>query len=431
MFYNRGNQLSRRTLLRGVGGISLSLPFLEAMAPAKARAQAAAQAKRLVFVYFPNGYIKSHWTPKSEGAGYELTSSLEPLADIKGKFNVLSGLACDPAKTTSGFHDRAIASYMTGVEMVRGEVRSGVSADQIAAPILGKDVPFGSLEIAVQELGGFGGPSFKSATNRLPFETNPRYLFERLFGDADRLDPAVLAELRARQRSILDSVGGDASTLMASLGASDREKVKEYLESVRDIERRLTVMDKLAAKEVVFDKPAGIPDNYADHVKMMMDLQLVALQTDLTRVSTFMLGMEASDLTYHEIGWDNSHHLTSHHGNKPTEMEACAKINRYHVEFVNRFALQMDKIKETEGSLLDNTLMVYGSSLGDANRHIQVDLPILLFGGQAMGVKGGQHYQYAENTPISNLYLTMFDKVGIPVDKMGDSTGELRGLSNV
>jgi hypothetical protein len=431
MFYNRGRQLSRRALLRGVGGVALSLPFLEAMAPAKARAQAAAQARRLVFVYFPNGYIKEHWTPKTEGAGYQLTPSLEPLAGMKDKFNVLSGLCCDPAKTTAGFHDRAVASYMTGVEMVRGEVRSGISVDQIAAPVLGKDVPFSSLEIAIQELGGFGGPSFKSATNRLPFETNPRYLFERLFGDADSLDPKVLAELRERQRSILDSVSGNASTLMTTLGASDREKLKEYLDSVRDIERRLAVMDKISAKEIHLEKPAGIPDKYEDHLKMMFDLQLVALQTDMTRVSTFMMGMEATDLVYDGLGWANSHHLTSHHGNKPEEMAACAKINRYHVGRFNDFVTRMSAIQETEGSLLDNTLLSYGSSLGDANRHIQVDLPVLLFGGAAMGVKAGKHLQYADNTPISNLYLSMLDKVGVPVDKMGDSTGQLRGLTDV
>jgi hypothetical protein len=431
MMYNRGRHLSRRALIRGAGGLALSLPFLDAMVPAVAHAQAAAPPKRLSFVYFPNGFIREKWNPTAEGRNFELPSSLEPLAPFKDKLTVLTGLACDPAKTTAGFHDRAIASFMTGVELVRGEERTGISVDQIAAPVLGKDVPFGSLELAVQEVGNFGGPSFKSGTNRLPFETNPRYAFERLFGDADRLDPVVLAELRDNQRSILDAVSGDMSTLMAKLGSSDREKVKEYLDSVRDIERRLSVMDRLSAKEVVLERPAGTPDNYADHLKMMMDLKLVALQTDMTRVCTFMMGMEASDMTFQELAWDNSHHLTSHHGNNPEQIAGCAKINRYQVELFTYFLEKADAIQEAEGSLLDNTLLMYGSSLGDANRHIQVDIPVLVFGGRSMGVKGGQHLVYPQNTPITNLYLTMLDKVGVPVDKMGDSTGQLRGLTDV
>ena len=431
MFYNRGRHVSRRALLRGAGGIALALPLLDAMIPARAHAEAALQPRRLGFIYFPNGYIKAQWTPASEGAGYALSPALQPLSDFKDKFTVLSGLACDPAKTIAGFHDRSIASYMTGVEMVRGEVKSGISVDQIAAPLLGKDVPFGSLEIAIQELGGFGGPSFKSAANRLPFETNPRYLFERLFGDADRLDPVVLAQMRDRERSILDAVNASASTLNASLGGKDRVKVQEYLDSVRDIERRLAVMDKLAAKKIVLDRPAGPADQYPDNVRLMIDLQTVALQTDMTRVWTFMLGMEASDMTFPQINWNKSHHLTSHHGNKPEEMDGLAKINAYQADLFKYLLTKLDSIQEPQGSILDNTLLTYGSSLGDSNRHIQVDLPVLLCGGQAMGVKGGRHLKFPDNTPITNLYLTMMDKAGIAVDKMGDSTGELRGLSDV
>lgn len=432
MFYNRGRHLSRRALLRGAGGVALSLPFLDAMVPASARAQAlAAPPRRMSFVYFPNGFIRAEWNPKTAGAAFEMTPALQPLAPFRDKLTVLTGLACDPSKTTAGFHDRAMASFMTGVELVRGEVRSGVSVDQIAAPVLGKDIPFGSLELAVQDLGAFGGPSFKSATNRLPFETNPRNAFERLFGDADRLDPVVLAELRENQRSILDAVSANTPALMNAVGAADREKLKEYLESVRDIERRLAIMDRLSAKNVVLERPAGAPDNYADHVKLMMDLQVVALQTDMTRVCTFMMGMEATDMTYDAVGWGKGHHLTSHHGNKPEEIEACAKITRYQVELFTHFLARMDAIKEAEGTLLDNTMVMYGSSLGDANRHIQVDIPVLMLGGRSMGVKGGQHLVFPQHTPISNLYLTMLDKAGVPVDKLGDSTGQLRGLSDV
>jgi hypothetical protein len=431
MFYNRGRYLSRRAMLRGAGGVALGLPFLEAMTPATARAATIASPKRLGFVYFPLGYIKENWTPKTEGAGYELTPNLQPLAAFKDKFSVLSGLACDPAKTTAGFHDRAIASYMTGVEMIRGQPKSAISVDQIAAPILGKDVPFTSMETGVHELGLFGGPCYKSASNRLPFENNPRSLFERMFGDADRLDPQALAEMRRRQRSILDRVSSSASTLFASLGASDRERVKEYMESVRDIERRLAVMDNLAAKEIVLDRPAGPPDDYTEHVKLMMDLQLTALQTDMTRVWTFMMAMEASDQTFPEVNWKISHHQTSHHGNRPEYKEAISNITRYQAELFSYLLTKMEAVKEADGTLLDNSLLVYGSCLGDANRHLQVDLPVLMCGGAAMGLKGGRHLKFADNTPISNLYLTLLDKLGVPVDQMGDSTGQLRGLSDV
>lgn len=430
MNYNRGIHLSRRTLLRGAGGIALGLPFLDAMAPAVARAQAAAPAKRMGFIYFPNGFIADQWKPKTEGA-YELTRPLEPLGAFKDRVNVVSGLACDPAKTTSGFHDRSICSYMTGVELIRNKGSSAVSVDQVAAPILSKDVPFGSLELGVQELGFFGGPSFKSATNRLPVEINPRAMFERLYGDADSLDPAALADLRKRERSLLDAVASDAASVNAVLGSSDKRKVAEYLDSVRDIERRLAIMDRLKAKEIKFERPAGVPDSYGDHVRMMMDLQVLALQTDMTRVWSFMMGMEASDLAYPEIGWSYSHHLTSHHGGNPETIEGLVKINRYQVGLFTYLLTKMEAVKEQDGSLLDNSLVLYGSSLGDGNRHMQVDLPIVLAGGQAMGVKGGRHIKVADNTPITNLFLSMLDKVGINVDKMGDSTGQLRGLSDV
>lgn len=428
MFYNRGRHISRRAMLRGAGGIAMGLPFLEAMTPATARAATIESPKRLGFVYFPLGYIKDNWTPKTEGAGYELTHNLQPLAAYKDKFSVLSGLACDPAKTIAGFHDRCVASYMTGVEMLRGKPKTAISVDQIAAPILGKDVPFSSMEIAVHEPGYFMGPCYKSATNRLPFENNPSALFERMFGDADRLDPKALEDMRRRQRSVLDRVSDSASTLFATLGASDRERVKEYLDSVRDIERRLAVMDKLAAKEITLERPVGPFDDYTSHVKLMMDLQVAALQTDMTRVWTFMMGMEGSDQTFPELDWHISHHLTSHHGNRPEYIEAFTRITRYQVEMFAYLLGKMDAIKEADGTLLDNSLLTYGSGLGDANLHIQVDLPILVCGGQAMGLKGGRHIKYPDSTPISNLYLTMLDKVGVPVDQMGDSTGQLRGL---
>lgn len=431
MFVNSGKHLSRRALLRGTAGVAVRLPFLQAMIPALSRAQEKLQPKRMGVVYFPNGFIPDTWTPKTAGRDFELLRSLEPLAPFREKMTIVSGLATDPSKTINGFHDRAIGSFMTGIEMTRGKHDSGMSVDQIAAQTLGKQTPFRSLEVAIQEKGLFDGPCYASPTNRLPFERNPRFLFERLFGDADRLDPAALAKLRERQRSILDGVTTNSSALLSKLGGEDRVKVNEYLDSVRDIERRLAILDNLAEKKLDMERPSGIPDHYAAHVKMMMDLQLVALQTDMTRVWTFMMGMEASDMTFPDLNWDFSHHLTSHHGNAPEKVEAMRKINRYQVELLTYLLTKMDQIQEPGGTLLDNSVLMYASSLGNGSAHVQIDLPVILFGGRAMGVRGGKHIKMPTSTPITNLYVSMLDKVGVPIDRVGDSTGELPGLSDV
>jgi hypothetical protein len=322
-------------------------------------------------------------------------------------------------------------SFLTGVEGSRLEARAGISVDQIAAPVLGKETPFASMELAAQDASVFGGPCFKSATNRLPFETNPRLVFERMFGDADRLDPAALAKQRVRQRSILDAISSEMSGLKKDIGPADRVKLDEYADSLRDIERRLAITDKLTAHNIDMRRPAGPPDSYPDFIKMMFDLQVVALQADMTRVWTFMLAQEATNQDYPEIGWPFSHHLTSHHGGNPEKLAAMAKINRHHVDLFSTFIAKLDNIQEGNNSLLDNCAIMYGSSLGDADRHMQVDLPILLMGGSAMGFKPGRHVKLPEDTPLSNLYLTMLDKAGVIVDKMGDSTGELRGITNV
>lgn len=432
MTYLRGRHLPRRNILRGIAGVSVALPFLEAMLPAgKARAAEALTPKRLGFIYFPNGYIKKNWTPATEGADYQMTPSLEPITPYRDKALVLSGLACDPSHTISGFHDRAICSFMTGVEMSKTEVRVGTSVDQIAAPVLGKETQFSSLELSTPDDSNFGGPCFANATNRLPYERNPRYLFERLFGDADRVDPQEMARLRAQQRSILDVVSDGAADLKGDLGPADKVKLDQYLDAIRDIERRLAITGKLASQKITMEKPAGAPTAYPDFVDLMFDLQLVALRADMTRVWTFMMGAEATNQVYPEIGWTFSHHLTSHHGGNPEKIAACAKINHYQVSLFSKFIQKMDAVEEADGTLLDNAMVMYGSSLGDADRHIQVDLPILLAGGRGMGVKGGRHLKLADNTPITNLYLTMLDKAGVNVDKMGDSTGRLRGVSDV
>ena len=426
--YVAKKHLPRRTVLKGLGGVALALPFLDAMTPAFAKAVAA--PKRLAFVYFPDGYIKDQWTPDTEGAGFTFKSSLEPLAPYRQKTLILSGLANDPENTVSGLHDRAIQSFMTGVEGSRTELNVGTSVDQIAAASLGQDVPLASLELGVQEVGTFGSPCFQSATNRLPIETDPVRLFARLFGEDGALDPQMLAGLR-EERSILDTIVARLKSLDARLGADDRAKMAQYAQSVRDVEHRLAMAEKRKALTIPMPRPGATPPAYPDHARLMFDLQVAAFQTDSTRVCTFMMGQEASSQTYPEIGWTMSDHVTSHHGGNPEKIAANARIKRHHTEIFADFIARLDAIQEPNGSLLDNSLVMYGSSLGDASRHIRIDLPIVLMGGSNAGVKSGRHLKLPDRTPLPDLYLTLLDKAGAPVDRLGYSTGPLKGVSAI
>lgn len=427
--YLRGKCLPRRTLLRGLGGAALSLPFLSAMAPAAKAQPAVLQPKRWVFVYFPHGQIAEHWTPKATGRAYEMTAPLAPLAQQRERMSVLTGLCCDPSRTFSGFHDRGIASLMTGVEMSQKEIRVGQSIDQLAAPYLSKDSALRSLELGVESSKIMVGPVFKTATNPVPFEESPRAVFERIFGDVDSLDPVVLAQYRQQQKSMLDLVLASAADLKRDLGAADKIKLDQYLESVREIEHKVNMPDRVAATNLDIKRPSGVPTVYSEYVKLMFDLQVAALQADVMRVSTFSLGAEASNMDFPEIGWRQSHHLTSHHGGQPAKRDAMTRINGFHAGLFNYMLDRMQKIDDGEGSLLDSTAVVYFSSLGDADRHMQVDLPVVLAGGTNMGFKHGRHIKFPENTPITNLYVTMLDRAGIPIEKFGDSTGDLPALT--
>ncbi|HWB84958.1 MAG TPA: DUF1552 domain-containing protein [Bryobacteraceae bacterium] len=423
--------LSRRTLLRGIG-TSLALPLLDAMIPA-ARAEsatAAAPVRRLAFIYYPLGVVRDGWYPKGEGANYELSEALKPLEPHKDKFLILTGLSSDPDRTKTDFHDRAMASFMTGCELTPGRVHVGTSVDQIAAKTLGKETQLASLELSTQEMDTAGGPIYKDAETPLPLEINPRNVFERLFGDGSKVDAKAAAERQAIDQSRLDSVLARIAVLKRELGPSDRHKMDEYLESIRDIERRIQVaMQKKPVDIPGATRPPGIPDTWAEHMKLMFDLQVIAAQADLTRVWTFMYGCESSYHTYPELGITMQHHEISHHNYDPVKLAALHKINVYQSQFFAYFLSKMESVKEGNSSLLDHSLILYGSDLSNPTIHSQRDLPIILAGGAAGRVAGGRHIHHeGDMTPLTNLYLTMLDKVGVPTEKLGDSTGPLKRL---
>jgi hypothetical protein len=423
--------LPRRTFLRGAGTV-LALPLLDAMIPAlKAdKLTAAAPVRRLGFVFYTLGVNVDKWRPKGEGADYQFSEALAPLAPHRNKFLVLSGLSSDPDRTKSGFHDRALASFMTGVEPAKGKVQVGISVDQVAAEALGKETQFASLEVSTEYNGVLGGVSYKSATTPLPFEPNPRRVFERLFGDGGKIDPVAAAERRAADRSSLDTVTARIAELKGRLGPGDNRKLDEYLQSIRDIERRIKVaLDQKPVDLPEVSRPAGIPDSWPEHVKIMFDLQVLALQADLTRVWTFMMAREASSMTFPHLGISMGHHEISHHNFEADKLDALSKINVNQSELFSYFLGRLESLKEGNSTLLDHSLIMYGSDLSVPTVHSQHDLPILLAGGAAGRVAGGRYVVYpGDTTPLTNLYLTMLDKVGVPTEKLGDSTGRLNRL---
>ena len=423
--------LPRRTFLRGAG-TALALPLLDAMVPALSaeRLTAAAPVRRLGFIYFPLGVDQDRWHPTGEGAGYQLSEALAPLAAHREKFLVLTGLSSDPDRTKAGFHDRAMASFMTGCEPTKGKVQVGISVDQMAAQSLGRETQFASLELTTEETGNLPGPVFKSATNPLPFEKNPRFVFERLFGEGGRIDPVASRERSASDRSSLDGVTERITELKAQLGADDRHKLDEYVGSIRDVERRISVaMKKQPVDLPAMKRPPGVPDAWPEHVKLMFDLQTLALQADLTRVWTFLYGREATNMSFPHLGISMGHHEISHHNFGREKLDALAKINVNQCALFAYFLSKLDALKEGNSTLLDHSLIMYGSNLSVPTSHSQRDLPILLAGGAAGRVAGGRYIAYrGDETPLTNLYLTMLEKVGVPTEKLGDSTGKLTSL---
>jgi len=394
------------------------------------RLTAAAPVRRLGFIYYPLGVDRDRWTPTGQGADYELSEGLAPLAPHKGKFVVLGGLSSDPDRSKAGFHDRAMASFMTGCEPTEGKVHVGISVDQIAAQALAEDTQFASLELSTEDTFNLPGPVFKSATTPLPFEKNPRYVFERLFGDGGRIDPEANKARDAADRSSLDAVAERIAELKKDLGPSDRRKLDEYVESIRDVERRIQVaMTKEPVDLPAVSRPPGIPDSWEEHVKLMFDLQTLALQADLTRVWTFLYGREASSMSFPHLNISMGHHEISHHNFEKDKLDALAKINVNQSELFAYFLSKLDGLKEGNSTLLDHSLIMYGSSLSVPTSHSQRDLPILLAGGATGRVAGGRYVRFpGDETPLTNLYLTMLDKVGVPTEKLGDSTGKLNRL---
>ena len=445
-------RVSRRAVLRGLGA-TLALPLLDAMVPAfgPIRLSAASPARRLATVYVPNGIIMNQWTPAIEGAGFELTPTLSALAPFRDRLLVLSGLVHQTAYPLpgegAGDHARAAACFLTGVHPKKTEgadIRAGLSMDQIAAQHVGAETQLASLELGCDPnyfLGAcdagyscaYGNTlSWRTATTPLPVEINPRAVFERMFGNAEDTSAAARRLRIQEDRSLLDAVLQDVARLQSSLGAGDRAKLAQYVDAVRDIERRIQKVEQQSARELpLIEKPAGIPDSYADHVRLMFDLQVLAFQTDLTRVTTFIMAREVSSRTYPELGIPDPHHPISHHQDDATKIEKLAKINAFHVSL---FAHFLDRLRETndgDGSLLDHAMIMYGCGISDSNQHLHDNLPVLVAGGGAGQISGGRHLRFANGAPMTNLLLTLLDKMGVPVDSLGDSSGKIRELSDL
>ena len=439
--------LPRRTFLRGVGA-ALALPVLDSMVPAFAATNGPKAPVRLAFVYHPVGMIMDRWTPATEGAGFEFTSTMKALEPFRENIVVLSGLAQVQGRALGdgpGDHAREGATWLTGVHPKKTEgvgIRAGISADQLAAKEFGKSTQLGSLEIGLETPTLAGGCdsgyscaytntlSWRSPTTPVPVEVNPRILFERLFGEGESTDPATRLKAMQEQRSILDYVAGSIDRLETKLGPGDRNKLSEYLEAIRDIERRIRKAEEQNAlfKLPLMERPRAVPEEFEDYAKLMMDLQVIALQTDMTRVITFMLGRAGSNRSYRAIGISDGHHSITHHQNDLEKINKVAKIDAYLVKTFADFLQKLKSTRDGDGNLLDHSLIVYGSSLSDANAHTHHDLPIVLAGGGCGQLKGGRHLRYPKDTPMNNLLVGVLDKAGVPLENFGDSTGKLRNV---
>ena len=440
--------LPRRTFLRGLGA-AIALPMLDAMQPALARAGTSKSPVRLAFTYVPNGVTLADWTPEASGRTYAFTRILKPLEAFREDLVVVSGLAHRNGQELGdgpGDHARAAASYLTGVhprKTAGADIKNGISIDQVIADQLASETRFRSIELGCDDSRTIGNCdsgyscaytnslSWRSDTTPMPPETNPRLVFERLFGADAGLDPATRARRLRSRRSILDLVHERTRSLAGDLGASDRLKIDEYLNSIRDVERQI---DRAEHDTREFDphieKPSGIPIDYEAYVKLMFDMQVLAFQADLTRISTMMMGREGSLRTYPEIGVPDPHHPLTHHGGKADWVEKVTKINEYHTTLFATFVEKMKATPDGDGALLDHAMIVYGSGLADGNRHTHEDLPVLLV-GRGGGFGMGRHIAYAKETPMTNLFLTLADRMGVRPESIGDSTGHVEHLADV
>ncbi len=448
MFITR-KQLPRRTFLKGIG-TAIALPMLDAMTPALAAAPKA--PVRLAFLYVPNGVVNiDWWRPKGEGRSFEFSRLMKPLEPMREDILVLSGLDDHNGNALGdgpGDHGRAGASYLSGVHCKKtagADIQAGISADQVAAQIIGSQTRFASLELGCEDSRTVGNCdsgyscaytnsiSWRTPTTPNPPEINPRMAFERLFGTADlSLSAEVRARRAAYRKSILDMVSEDTKKLTGKLGANDKRKLDEYLYAVREIEQRIEKAET-ENRDITppFEKPVGIPASFNEYVRLMCDIQMTAFQTDLTRISTLIFAREGSMRVYPEIGINDPHHPLTHHRNIAEWIEKVAQINVYHVRLFTEYLQRLKTIKEGDGNLLDNSMIVYGAGISDGNRHNHEDLPTILAGRGGGAFKPGRHIFFKPGKPMTNLYLTLLDQMGAHPEKIGDSTGRLDHLNEL
>jgi len=436
--------LPRRTFLRGLMGTTVALPLLDAMIPALTAATktAASPKLRMGFIYVPHGAVMDKWTPATEGAGFEFTPILKPLEPYRERLLVVSGLANKAAESQGdggGDHARSAPSFLSGVHPLRTEgedIRAGMTIDQIAARKIGQDTPLPSLELGIEDTGLVGvcdvgyscaymnSIAWRTATESLPMEINPRVVFERLFGDGSNA-----AERLARKQedhSILDSITGEVSTLQTGLGTRDKSRIDDYLDNIREIERRIQMAEKRASSSLqVPETPIGVPESFEEHAKLMYELQVLSYQAEIARISTFMMARDLSQRTFPQIGVAEPHHSVSHHGNNPIMIAKLEKINIYHATLFSYFLDRLRATPDGDGNLLDHSLIMYGSSMSNPNEHNHFPLPLLVAGGACGKLQGNRHLKFTERTPMSNLLLGLLDKAGIEQDTLGDSTGKL------
>jgi uncharacterized protein DUF1552 len=431
--------LPRRTFLRGVGA-TIALPLLDSMVAAQTplRKTAAAARSRLSCIYVPHGATMDKWTPATQGKGFAFTEILSPLEKFRDRVSVASNLAHAAAgavgSDAGADHARSAAVFLSGVQPARDSIRVGATIDQIAAQHIGQDTPLPSIELSIEDVALSCGSgyacaysntiSWKNASTPLPMENNPQVLFEKLFGDGGN-DADRIAR-RAQSRSLLDSVLEQVATLRQDLPASDRARLSEYLDDVREIERRIQKAEtQFPADLRLPDAPVGVPESFDEHFKIMYDLQVLAFRAEITRIATMMYARDTSLALYPSSGVRESFHVASHHSNARAQMDRFAIINRYHVQMLAYFLDKLQSTPDGDGTLLDHSMVLYGSSMSNGNQHDHDPLPVILAGGAAGQLEGGRHMQYAPHTPMSNLLVTMLNKLGIDTETHGDSTGRL------
>jgi len=435
--------IPRRTFLRGAGA-ALALPMLDAMTPALAADTQ--RPIRMAFMQTPNGIfnLRNEWTPKTVGADWEMTRTLEPLASFRDRMVVPSGLDHQQAAgldgEVGGDHPRACTAWLTGThaKMTSGaDLRAGISVDQIAAKEFGKYTELASLEVGLESAEVVGACesaygcayyntiSWRNETTPLPMENRPRAIFERLFGEAGA-DPKARLALRREDRSILDAINSDIKRMRGKVGGTDRGKIDQYVDAVRDVERRMLLAEKQDSHDLPIGSPIGAPEIFSEYYRLMTDLMVLAWQTDMTRVITFQMGHEMSGRAYPELGFGDAHHPCTHHQGDPVKQEKTTKINILHTKMLAYYLEKLRSTPDGDGSLLDHSMILYGAGLSDANLHLYTNLSLVLVAGSATGIKGGMHVKYPNRTPMTNLLLTMLDKAKVPhMDKLGDSTGRL------